>query len=390
MKRIDGSSVCRSRSPLYEAPRRRRDRTRVGALLVLLAMGSAPIAFAQTTDGSTTTTTTPTPKKKKKGAKAAASASASATDDTPPPPPPPAPAPDPDPSASASTKDSAPKDAKADTASAATDDITDTKEDPAKKYYFVGLRYRGTIIPQFFESLFVDDGGTVYSNTLGLEVDIRQDGRSIIPWFQYTDYGMGNTLFLTKGKDPTDATQYSVVNSGLKALYLGLDEMWSAPLADHFDFEYGFGVGIGFVFGSLQNNWVYQDPNGAFHSSSGGLTLSECPSGSQYTIPSCMPMNHQGSSVSKVGGYVEPNWFNGGAVPVVFPQISIPQIGIRYKPIKQVEARLQVGFSITGFWWALSVDYGLEQNDKTDKTETKSKSKDTDKGTDGSDKGDKN
>ncbi len=384
MKRVEGSSVCRGRSALHEAPRRGRERSRLAAVVVLLAMCSAPIAFAQTSDGTTTTT----PKKKKKGAKPAASASASATDDAPAPPPPPAPAPDPEPSAPATSKDSAPKDAKADAASAAAWDATDTREDPGKKYYFIGLRYRGTIIPQFFESLFVDDGGTVYSNNIAVELDIRQDGRSMIPWIQYTDYSMGDTLFLTKGKDPTDATQYSVVNSSLKALYLGLDEMWSAPVADHLDFEYGFGVGIGFVFGSLQNNWVYPDPNGPLHSSSGGLTLSECPPGA--TQPSCQTGAHQNASDQKVGGYTEKNWFNGGSIPVVFPHISIPQIGLRYKPIKQLETRFQLGFSITGFWFGLSVDYGLEQPpEKGDSNDTKSKAKDGDKGGDGSDKSDK-
>ena len=122
------------------------------AAVVLLAICAGPIAFAQTT----------TPKKKK-GAKPAASASASATDDTPPAPPP---TPDPAPSASDSaSKDSTPKD---DAKSAKSDasakrrlgvwDSSDTRELPGQKYQFIGLRYRGTIIPQFFESLFVDDG----------------------------------------------------------------------------------------------------------------------------------------------------------------------------------------------------------------------------------------
>ena len=257
------------------------------AAVVLLAICAGPLAFAQTT----------TPKKKK-GAKPAASASASATDDTPPPPPPdPTPAPPP---ADAASKDSGAKDDSSkgaktgSSASAASGwDSSDTSEDPTRKYYFVGLRYRGTIIPQFFESLFVDQGGTVYSNSLGLEIDIRQDSHSMIPWLTYTDYGMGDTLFLTKGKDPTDVTQYSVVNSGLKAIYLGIDMLWSTPIAEHLDFEYGFGVGLGVVFGDLQNNWIYPDANGPLHSNStfagtGTSNASQCPAGSQNTIPSCM------------------------------------------------------------------------------------------------------
>jgi hypothetical protein len=50
-------------------------------------------------------------------------------------------------------------------------------------------------------------------------------------------------------------------------------------------------------------------------------------------------------------------------VPVIFPHIAIPQLSLRYKPIKQLETRLSVGFSLTGFWFGLSADYGLERKD---------------------------
>lgn len=359
MPRFDAPGVCRSRSRAGRA-----GRGRLAATLVLLTMCCAPIALAQTT----------TPKKKG-GAKAAATASSSAAPE-PSPPPPPTPEPEPAPAAEKKSDTEAKAEPKAESSDW---DVTNTTEDAQKKYYFVGIRYRGTIIPKFIQNLFVDEGGTVYSNSFAVEVDIRQDGRSMIPWIQYTDYSMGDTLFLTKGKDPNDTTQYSVVNSGLKALYLGLDEMWSAPIAEHFDFEYGFGVGIGFVFGDLQNNWVYGDPNGPLKASN-GLQLSKCQNvnSDPSSVMSCQPAQHQNASEAKVGNYVEKNWFNGGSVPVVFPHISIPQIGLRYKPIKQLEARLQVGFSITGFWWGLGVDYGLEKDERAEEGKPKPKHKDKD------------
>ena len=63
----------------------------------------------------------------------------------------------------------------------------------------------------------------------------------------------------------------------------------------------------------------------------------------------------------KVGGYTEKNWFSGGSVPVFFPTFSIPQIGVRVKPVKEVVARLNVGFSITGFFFGISGSYGIPQ-----------------------------
>ena len=49
---------------------------------------------------------------------------------------------------------------------------------------------------------------------------------------------------------------------------------------------------------------------------------------------------------------------------MVFPWISIPQLGLRYKPVKNFVARLGMGFALTGFWFGLSGSYGLEQRPK--------------------------
>ncbi len=245
-------------------------------------------------------------------------------------------------------------------------DSTDTAEDPSIRYKFVGLRYRGTVIPKFLENLFVNEGATIYSNTIGAELDLRKEGQSIIPWLAYTEYGTGDILFFQKGQ-PDTSNNYSVVNSSLKGIYAGLDELWSSPLDDHhhFDLEYGFGVGLGFIFGDLQNNWVFRNSAGNLTDSQ-GRTYTEC--GSQFDGAGdpnrpCSTAGHQNATTAKVGGYVEPNWFNGGSVPVIFPHLS-GTFGVRYKPIKQLETRLDIGIALTGFWFGLSADYGLEKTGK--------------------------
>jgi hypothetical protein len=125
------------------------------------------------------------------------------------------------------------------------------------------------------------------------------------------------------------------------------------------DFEYGFGVGIGFLFGHLVNNWVFQTPNGPL--SGDGNHYTPCATTSDGGPGSgCNPANHTDPNPPHVGGHVEPNWFGGGSVPVIFPHIAVPQLSLRYKPIKQLETRLSLGFSLTGFWFGLSADYGLE------------------------------
>jgi hypothetical protein len=244
-------------------------------------------------------------------------------------------------------------------------DSSDVSETPGKTYYFIGARYRGTIVPKFMMNLFVDEGATVYSNTVGLEVDIRKDGYSLIPALTYVEYGTNDILFLQKGKDRNDAGNWSYVNSGLKGVFATVDLLWSTQVHKNVDFEYGFGTGIGIIFGDLQNNWVFRVPNGAPHDfqSSQGELFSKCPGGTpDGTRPQgCNKANHQNSSEDKVGAYVEKSWFGGGSVPNIFLHLAIPQLGFRFKPAKQFESRLGFGFSLTGFWFGLSADYGLER-----------------------------
>ena len=335
------------------------------ATLVLAVLAAAPIvttlvgqdAFAQT-------------KPKKKGAKPADSASAAPTDTAPPadttPPAAPATSAAPETAPSASAKAELPN-----TPQEAASDNSNTEELKSTKYYFIGLRYRGNIVPQFLENLFVDDGATVYSNYIGVELDIRSEGHSTIPWIAYANYSFGDTLFHEKGK-PDDPSNYSDVRSGLSAIYLGLDELWSSPIdeAHHWDFEYGFGVGIGVIFGTLNNDWVYLDPNGSL-AGANGQHYTQCPSTAQPPTMQpvvngvqenpCLNSFHNNSQDTKVNNYQEKNWFSGGSVPVIFPYIAFPDIGLRWKPIKQFESRLHMGFSLTGFWFGISGSYGLEK-----------------------------
>lgn len=335
------------------------------ATVALLTFAVAPIALAQSAT-----------KAKKKGPKPAASASASASATESPPEETTtaaaaasAESPTPPPVESAAPADNAAAPAETEVAA---DDISNTAETPGKTYRYVGLRYRGTIIPSFLEHLFVDDGGTVYSNTFGAELDFRKDAKSTILWLQYTEYGMGDTLFLQKGQADVQ-NNYSIVNSTLKGIYLGVDELWSSPIANHLDFEYGFGLGLGAIFGDLYNDWVYIPPTGTTIpgsiQGSNGNFYAKCTStsdgpllvqnGNTQGYSSCDPRAHSNSTEVKVSNYVEKNWFQGGPIPVIFPYVA-GNLGLRWHPIKQFQARLGVGIALTGFWFGVSADYGID------------------------------
>ncbi|WP_394843276.1 hypothetical protein LZC95_40280 [Pendulispora brunnea] len=238
----------------------------------------------------------------------------------------------------------------------------DVYEKPGKAYYFVGARYRGTVIPKFLMNIFVDGGKTIYSNTFGAELDIRKDGFSFIPSITYTEYGTGgDVLFLEKGK-PDTANNWSLVNSSLKGLYLNADLLWSTKVHRNVDFEYGVGVGLGVIFGSLVTNWVYEKADGPYQADNGKRYAScNTENDDPSSVHACTKGAHSNSSVAKVNQYEESSWVNGGSKPNLFIHLAVPQIGVRIKPVKEVVTRLTVGFSLTGFFFGLSANYGLEK-----------------------------
>jgi len=246
--------------------------------------------------------------------------------------------------------------------------ITDVLENKGQSYYFAGLNYRMNIVPAFLINLFVDEGpNTVLTSTVGLSLDVRKDHFSIVPGINFTEYGFDPVLFLQKGKAASDPGNWGLVHSTLKAIYITVDLLWSVPIAKQgqVDFEFGFSAGLGGVFGDLYNTWVSNTNSppatSTMYPSKSAGNFYQCTT----TGPAgCNASNHQNSTVNKVGagaGYREPNWFDGGgSVPTVFPWLSLPIIVLRIKPIKQLEMRLNGGFSITGFFANFAMYYGFE------------------------------
>lgn len=325
--------------------------------LALLPLITANFAFAQTKakDGATKPSSpTPSASAPAAGAKtstAGTGTNAPATDasvSAPPPPSDTAPPPPP-PRAGDEKKETTPP-------PAPERDPGDPYESPSRVYHFIGARYRGTYIPQFMLNIAVREGASVYSNSIGIEYERRTDGFSIIPALTYTEYGTGDMLFLEKGKPETVIGNWVAVNSSMKALYASVDLLWSKKISSKVSFEYGFGVGIGAFFDSLMVNWVKDDPNGAL-TASNGRRFSLCQTVTDG--PGCTARDHSNSQENKVGRYEEKSWFNGGSKPVLLPTITVPNLGIRWKPHRAFASRVQLGFSTTGFWFGISGSYGF-------------------------------
>jgi len=235
-------------------------------------------------------------------------------------------------------------------------DPSDPTEDPSKTYYFIGLRYRHTFLPKWMLNLFVAGGPTVVSiPSFGLEGGMRKDGFDTIVSLTYADWSMKPFPF--KGLDEDD-TAYEIVKSDLKLYNIAVDLLWSTDFNKMFAFTYGATAGISIVTGDLARTQA-RPPGGDNKALAGdAYEYVPCEANAAGTGPATKGAYCDGSN-DHYGDYKDKSWFNGGKKPNLYA-IFGPQLGFRFKPVKQFVARADVGFNIfAGFFFGVGLQYGI-------------------------------
>jgi hypothetical protein len=219
-------------------------------------------------------------------------------------------------------------------------------ENPGQAYRFVGLRYRGIIVPKFMMNLFGDGGDTVYVNAFGPEFAIRKDAFEYNFSLWYASYSMDPTPF----KASTDpAAAWEIVESEIKTIFLSADFLWSHDFSPEFAFNYGLGAGFGIVFGDLKRTQAHPGASGNPNTGEGFVP---CVAQGSPNPSYC------GNDNDHYGGYTEPSWADGGSKPILFPWFVL-QTGLRYKPHRNFVSRLDAGFGTSGFFIGIGADYGI-------------------------------
>jgi hypothetical protein len=231
----------------------------------------------------------------------------------------------------------------ADAAAAEADELSSPVERPGKTYRFVGLRYRGIIVPEFMFGVFGADGGTtVYAHSFGPEFAMRKDNFEYNFALTYTGYGMDPTP-IKSSSDPEDA--WEIVESQIKVLYLTADFLWSHDFTPEVAVNYGIGAGFGIVWGDLIREQAYPDPNGP-----GGF--------SPCVAPGNPNPQYCGTDNDHYNNFTEPSWADGGSKPIIMPWLAV-QTGLRYKPHRNFVGRLDLGIGLGQFFFGIGADYGL-------------------------------
>jgi hypothetical protein len=252
------------------------------------------------------------------------------------------------------------------------EDPNDPFEDPGKAYRFIGIRYRDAIVPKFIINWFANGGRNVNAPMVGPEFITRQNHLEIAVSVMYADYSMSPFLF--QGKSDS-AFAWDLVGSQLKVGYAMVDILGEIPLekkivggvekTGRVALLIGGGVGVGGVFGQLYQSQAYPNTPTGGSNTTDATQWSACTSQTQ-TTPSqagsyCSNRSNHiaGAGGNVFTGFSQPSWANGGSKPLVYPWIALPQLSIRYKPIKQFQMKADGGFSTSGFFFGASASYGL-------------------------------
>jgi hypothetical protein len=235
------------------------------------------------------------------------------------------------------------------------DEATPEEPDPKKKRSesWVGGHLRGIIIPKFLMNAFGEGGTTVFAPGGVITYTTPASDTDIVLGFGFTSYGMGPTPFKPKGAPATD---WEILESDMLAIYATVDLMWSVPLdkKEKWLFRFGGGVGLGWSFaGDVTRTQAYP-PKGT--DSPDQLQACNGPNNPAGTYEYC---NQLDKDADHYGGYAEPSWFSGGARPVIYPWLALPQLGLTYHSSKTVAVDFDAGLSLSGILTSVGVRFGL-------------------------------
>jgi hypothetical protein len=219
---------------------------------------------------------------------------------------------------------------------------------------WLGAGYRGYVVPRFVMNFFGDGGRTAV--VPGGAVTLTRSSGSFDYAFSlgYGAYFLGPTPFKSSG---TPDTEYEIIESDLSALEATVEIRYNIVLdrARRWRLRVGGGLGVGYMFlGGLYRTQAYP--------------TSLVP-GDPYTYQKCAGPNDPPGSfrycnqldkdADHYDGYSDASWFDGGARPLVYPWVVLPEVGISFHPTPRVAIDLDVATSLSGIMTSLGVRFGL-------------------------------
>lgn len=223
----------------------------------------------------------------------------------------------------------------------------DAPEDPpeapsADRPMWLGLRYRGTLVPDVWMNIVGEGGTTTYEPAVEVFLVASVGMLDIVPWVSYQALLLPEMPW--KPHD-TPNTEWEIVESDLHALMVGLDLAFQVPLDDAgtVSMSLGMGLGVGWAaFGGLYRTQAYPTGN-----EDDPAVYKKCngPNDPPGQFRFC---NQLDKDIERYGG-ADRAWGDGGARPLFFPWVKLPALGLGIRPTEGFMIDLETGWSILGW-----------------------------------------
>lgn len=229
---------------------------------------------------------------------------------------------------------------------------SDRAEVENAEYFFVGGFYRHVFVPGFIQQLFVHGGIDGSNPGVGASFNWRKNDFNVVAsvWWNNAE---ASGYFRALG-DPLEDTEFIEAHMGV--IFVTAEFLWAFPITDWFAVELGFDLGFGFVYGGITRTEAWE-------SSRGAGDWQPCSGPGQDNPDYCFPEPAPEPCYDNHGehyGCTEPTWLTaGGDVPFIIPWVSLPHIALRFKPIRQLQIRVDGGYGLYNFFFGGSVSYGF-------------------------------
>lgn len=230
------------------------------------------------------------------------------------------------------------------------------QEDPPKAEpdtlpkHWMGVRFRGLLLPQFVMNIVADGGRTTYLPGAGISYTARLEVVDIEPSITFTSYNLPTTAF--KAKDTPD-TEWELVESDLWGMTASVDILYRIPISPAVEMRIGAGFGVGWAFTGELYRWQSFPASGE---AGDPRTYQKCngPNDPAGTFRYCNQLDKDADRY----GRPDDSWHDGGARPIVYPWLSLPQIGFAFRPTPSVAIDLELGVTLNGLMTGAGVRYG--------------------------------
>ncbi|MBN8615838.1 MAG: hypothetical protein J0L92_34915 [Deltaproteobacteria bacterium] len=252
---------------------------------------------------------------------------------------------------------------------------TDPRERPDTDYFFLGAFARGVIVPTFIQGLLVQysagQGSTGEPVNMGAGgfFTWRRNGFGVTAEVWYL--GFGSTGYY-HGLGAAD-DEYERIESNLGVVFGNFLFGWSIDITEWLGFDIGFGLGFGGMVGNIYRTEAYRQ--------TGTQELAACTGPGTPAASGCessLELRGTGGRLDDTrqrGGTYQrfvsgdptvdarnganPWYFGDGGIPPMFFWLDLPRIGLRIKPIRQIQIQINGGYNLYGFNFGGSLAYGF-------------------------------